>query len=444
MSAPRGRSAAQEEEDDEENKARKRRRSKSPFDPVNEPDVVIIVEDEQERDDGVAVAAPPVVVPPVVTPSPPLPAVTAPASSMTKEELQELEIAKQDLRAYWDRSFEEMDTIDRIREGEKRNMDKRREIPFLAELVGVDMAADARDVNNRARWVYKLKNPLVEAYVNIGRSHDHYIYPLHVDLASATRSNIISRLHASLRFDLETLTWMVQVFGRNGVEFPSHGWVMPAECDEEVWRGLRGYNNYKFTIGEVEFHIFRNPVFSSEKQMADWCRRLEGQADSESNSSNKQSSPVDRTLVDCFLDSAEEDDDGKDHEIQLEFARTKVSSVPPRGTTGQENPDMKVIEDGDELSVLNLLVRYPLPTERELSGGGAAAGVLKKARLRQGETAANGKKAGDEKMVDLADEEDVEVVVEGREDEEEEEEEEEEADNDDEEEEYSNYSDEVF
>ena len=55
---------------------------------------------------------------------------------------------------------------------------------------------------------------LLTRYVNIGRSHDHYIYPLHVDLASAVRSNIISRLHASVRFDLDAETWMVQVFGR--------------------------------------------------------------------------------------------------------------------------------------------------------------------------------------------------------------------------------------
>jgi hypothetical protein len=33
-------------------------------------------------------------------------------------------------------------------------------------------------------------------------------------------------------------------FFRNGVEFPSYGWVLPAESDDDVWRGLRSFNGW--------------------------------------------------------------------------------------------------------------------------------------------------------------------------------------------------------
>lgn len=103
-------------------------------------------------------------------------------------------------------------------------------------------------------------------YVNIGRSHDHCIYPLHIDLNDASRNNIVSRLHCSVRFDLDQETWTVQIFGRqerkrkrrkkeqerrvfadgwvrrNGVELPSQGWVLPADSDDDVWKTLRSYH----------------------------------------------------------------------------------------------------------------------------------------------------------------------------------------------------------
>lgn len=336
---------------------------------------------------------------------------------LNSEELAVLQ-AEEKLRKYWDRSFESDDTIERIRKGEARVMEKRKEIPYLAELIGVDTAGP---VGHRTRWVYKLKNPLVEAYVNIGRSHDNYIYPLHVDLSNAVRANIISRLHASVRFNLEKFAWEVQVFGRNGVEFPAWGWCLPAEYDDEVWRPLRAYANNRFTIGEVEFEIRRNPIYSNDRMMAEFCKPWAGSPEDSpvlSKASSKKT--VKRTVGRRYsqedddyvpddeesglsdfkeaLESAEEDDEGRDVDLDLRSATTRLMSVPPRGTSGQAAPGTPAIEDEDPLDLLNLLQIYPPPVEESTS-----VGTTKKARR-------DGKPVKEGEIVVDDDDENVEVV----------------------------------
>jgi hypothetical protein len=265
--------------------------------------------------------------------------------------------AEEELRRYWDRPLEDDDTIDRIRKGEALQMERRNAIPYFAKLIGTDTAGGGK-AKERRKWVYKLKNPLVEAYINIGRSHDSYMYPLHVDLHNACRANIISRLHASVRFSLDRCQWEVQVFGRNGVEFPSWGWSMPAEYDDEVWRPLRAYSNNKFTIGEVDFEIVRNPAFSTDRQMVEYCKNLVGVAEKDTAFSfGRDLEKRGMEVMHAATESAEEDADGKDYEFtHNDLLGRKISSVPPRGTTGQVDPYQKVIEDSiaQELEQLSM------------------------------------------------------------------------------------------
>ncbi len=119
--APRGRAAptTEKKEDDETSKksAKKRRRSKSP---VLSPGHVTI--DITGPDDDVI----------VITED--TPQLNWPVErQMTEPEMEEFAAAKEEaekkLRSYWDRGLESDDTIDRIRKGEKYNMDKRKELP---------------------------------------------------------------------------------------------------------------------------------------------------------------------------------------------------------------------------------------------------------------------------------------------------------------------------
>lgn len=263
--------------------------------------------------------------------------------------------AEKELRDYWDRSFEHDDTIERIRKGEESVHSQRKSLPYFAELIGVDKSS----VGASMKWRYQLLNPLIQAYVNIGRSHDHYIYPLHVDLAGAARSNIISRLHASLRFEISTAQWEVQVFGRNGVEFPIYGWVMPNETEDDQWRPLKPHAGYRFVIGEVEFEIRRNPFYISDQAMADAVASLAGVPEVESESKEGRADLVE--LVDA-MESAE---DGVSNELRadmsmIDLARYPVPRVPLVGSNGMQDPNKPVIEDDlDELDIFSLLKLVP-------------------------------------------------------------------------------------
>jgi hypothetical protein len=55
-----------------------------------------------------------------------------------------------------------------------------------------------------------------------------------------------------------------------------------------------------------------------------------GKCESSSEGSRRSSSSAREALVDLFVESAEEDEDGKDAELPIELAKTKISSVPAR------------------------------------------------------------------------------------------------------------------
>lgn len=155
----------------------------------------------------------------------------------------------------------------------------------------------------------------------------------------------------------------VQVHGRNGVEIPLFGWCLPAEGDEEVWKSLRHYSqSNKFVIGEVQFEITRNPVYQSDRAMAESIRAWAGVPEKEPLENARSEMLVD--LPDA-LESAEEAS-ALDAEADLlrlgVLPAVRVPSVPREGFNGLVDPDVAVIaEDLGQLDLLSLIATYPPP-----------------------------------------------------------------------------------
>lgn len=112
--------------------------------------------------------------------------------------------------------------------------------PIIGRLVG-------REERSGETFCLDIVNPCTQPWVNIGRSfikHPKGGATLDMDLSPVEFSRRISRLHATIRYNVIACMWEVQIRGRNGIEIdrgalqgpevllPSHAWIpLPAASD---------------------------------------------------------------------------------------------------------------------------------------------------------------------------------------------------------------------
>ena len=119
-------------------------------------------------------------------------------------------------------------------EATRRELQQAQALPsIIGRLVG-------RDEKSGRTFELDIVSPATQPWINIGRSfikHPKGGATLDMDLSEVEYNRRISRLHATLRFNVHTLDWEVQVRGRNGLELdyglptgpeivmPSHSWL---------------------------------------------------------------------------------------------------------------------------------------------------------------------------------------------------------------------------
>jgi len=106
----------------------------------------------------------------------------------------------------------------------------------------------------------EIVNPATQPWVNIGRSfvkHPKGGATLDMDLSPVEFNRRISRLHATIRFNVLDRRWEVQIRGRNGIEIDRGTLSGPELClPSNHWLPLPSSLAFRMPFANLSFQLY--------------------------------------------------------------------------------------------------------------------------------------------------------------------------------------------
>ena len=135
----------------------------------------------------------------------------------------------------------------------------RQSLATSASLPRVIGRLTGREERSGATFVLEIVNPAIQPWVNIGRSfikHPKGGATLDMDLSKVEYSRRISRLHATIRFNILTRQWEVQIRGRNGLEIDRGKLSGPELCvSSHAWIPLPPSLTFRMPFAFLTFQL---------------------------------------------------------------------------------------------------------------------------------------------------------------------------------------------